>query len=95
MDPENFIFVTQCLLDLANMATFLAVSFCNYMALGMKKMTKYNFTLTHYLDSACRQIARAVRFIEHAVEELRAHKEEERQSEMSGADELHAFPGQE
>jgi hypothetical protein len=97
MDPDNFIFVTQHLLELADTATFLAVSFCNYMALGMKKMTKSNFTLTYYLNSACRQIARAVGSIECAADELRAHKEEERQGETSGADvdELPAFFGQE
>ncbi|KAF8329062.1 hypothetical protein F5887DRAFT_1082651 [Amanita rubescens] len=95
MDPDAFIFVTRCLLDLADVTTFLTLSFCNYMALGMKKMTKSNFTITHYLNSVRRQIARAVGFIERAAEELRAHNEEERQGETSGADERRDFPGQE
>lgn len=94
MDPDAFIFVTRHLLELANAATLLTVSFCNYMALGMKKMTKSNFTITHYLNSVLRQMARAMQFIERAAEELHAHEEEEWQGETSGMDEIHAFPGQ-
>ena len=95
MDPDAFIFVTQHLLDLADTVTFLTLSFCNYMALGMKKMTKSNFAITHYLISVRRQIAGAIGFIKRAAEELRAHQEEEQQGETGGTDELRAFPGQE
>ncbi len=94
MDPDAFIFVTRNLLELADTATFLTISFCNYMALGMKKMTKSNFTITYYLNSVRRQMTRALEFIERAAEELRAYKEEEQQQgETNGADELRAFPG--
>jgi len=94
MDPDAFIFVTRNLLELADTATFLTISFCNYMALGMKKMTKSNFTITYYLNSIRRQMTRALEFIERAAEELRAYKEEEQQQgETNGADELRAFPG--
>ncbi|KAM6496333.1 hypothetical protein JOM56_009039 [Amanita muscaria] len=91
MDPDAFIFITQHLIDLANTATLLTVSFCNYTALGMKKMTKANFTITYYLNSVRRQIARAMQFVERAADELRAYREEE---ETSGTDGVLAFPGQ-
>ncbi|KAF8348040.1 hypothetical protein F5887DRAFT_915165 [Amanita rubescens] len=86
MDPDTFIFITQCLLNLADTATLLTISFCNYTALGMKKMMKANFTIMYYLNSVCRQIARAVGFIKHAAEELCAHNEEEQQREASDLD---------
>ncbi|KIL59403.1 hypothetical protein M378DRAFT_180845 [Amanita muscaria Koide BX008] len=85
MDPDAFIFITQHLIDLADTATLLTVSFCNYTALGMKKMTKANFTITYYLNSVRRQIARAMQFVERAADELRAYREEE---ETSGTDRI-------
>ncbi|KIL62031.1 hypothetical protein M378DRAFT_13117 [Amanita muscaria Koide BX008] len=94
MDPDAFIFVTRHLLDLADTATFLTLSFCNYMALGMKKMTKSNFTITYYLNNVRRQLIKAMEFVERAAEELRAYKEEEQKGETSGANGLRAFPGQ-
>ncbi|KIL56028.1 hypothetical protein M378DRAFT_17445 [Amanita muscaria Koide BX008] len=76
MDPDNFIFVTRRLLDLADATIYLIVNFCYYMALGMKKMTIFNQTLTHHLKSAGRLITRAMDYVEHAAEELRVYKEE-------------------